>query len=130
MVKTRLIQDIDTQIFLLAIGFGHLKEGVDFANCRDVVRDKRFNLRVQFDLLGLVPLNVLKNVFDLLRNGQVRIGVGVVSSWHFLLVLVVFVILSLVLALLHVLLSALLLLLLLLGVVSIELHVHFVFFLF
>ena len=66
VVKTRLIEHRDTQIFLLTVRFGHLKEGIDFTDGGDVVRDEWLDLRLQVNFLGLVPLNVLKHLLELL----------------------------------------------------------------
>ena len=131
MVQARLIKHRDTQIFLLTIGFGHLQEGIDFADSRDVVRDEGLDLRLQVNLLRLVALNVLKHFLELLRNGQVSILIWVIGTRYFLFIIfIVFIFLLLLLALLHLLLSTLCTCLLLLSVLtSSNVNVHLVFFL-
>lgn len=99
IVEARFVQDGDTEVLLGAIGLRHLKEGVNLTDCRDVVRNERLNLSLQIYLLGLVPLDVLKNLFDLGRNGQISVGIRVISAWHLLLVLIIIVVISLALIL-------------------------------
>ena len=95
MIQTRLIQNSDTKVFLLAIRLGHLQEGINFSDSWDVVWDEWLDLCVELDLLRLVALNVLKHFLKLLRHGQVCILVRIVSAWNFLLILIViFVILT------------------------------------
>lgn len=66
MVKAGFVQNRDTQVFLLTIGLGHLKEGINLTDSRDVVRNEGLDLGVQVNLLGLVALNVLKHLLQLL----------------------------------------------------------------
>ena len=95
MIQTRLVQNSDTKIFLLAIRLWHLQEGINFSDSWDVVWDEWLDLCVELDLLRLVALNVLKHFFELLRHGQVCILVWIVSAWNFLLILIViFIILT------------------------------------
>ena len=94
MVQSWLVKNCDTQVFLRAIGFRHLKESINFSNSRDVLGDEGLDLGLEVYLLGLVTLDVLEQFFDLIRHGQVSIGSWVVSSWNFLLILVILVIFS------------------------------------
>jgi len=66
MVEAGLIQNGDTQVLLLTIGLGHLKEGINLSDSRDVVRNEWLDLGVEINLLGLVALNVLKHLLQLL----------------------------------------------------------------
>ena len=68
MVQAGLIEDCNTKIFLLSIWLWHLQESINFANCRDVVRNEGLDLCVQINFLGLIALNVIKHVLELLRN--------------------------------------------------------------
>ena len=95
MIQTRLVQNSDTKVFLLAIRLWHLQEGINFSDSWDVVWDEWLDLCVELDLLRLVALNVLKHFLELLRHGKVCILVGIVSAWNFLLIfIVIFVILT------------------------------------
>ena len=89
MIQTRLIQNSDTKVFLLAIRLWHLQEGINFSDSWDVVWDEWLDLCVELDLLGLVALNILKHFLELLRHGQVCILVWIVSAWNLLLILIV-----------------------------------------
>ena len=101
VVKSWLIKNCDTQVLLRAIGFGHLKEGIDFSNSRDVLGNEWLDLGLEVYLLRLVTLDVLKEFFDLIRNGQVCIRGWIVSSWDFLLILIVLIIFGWLLRLGH-----------------------------
>jgi hypothetical protein len=132
VVKAGLVQNRDTEVFLLTIRFGHLEEGVDLTDSRDVVGDEWLDLRVKVDLLGLVALNVLKHLLQFLWNGQVRVLVRVVGTWHFFLILIIIVVLSwstLLHLLLHVLLRTDGLLRLLRLWLHVNINVHLVLFL-
>lgn len=132
MVEARLVKHCNTKVFLLSIRLGHLEESVNLTDSRDVVGNEWLDLGLELNLLRLVPLDVIKHVFELLGNGQVRILVRVVGTWHLLLVLVVLVILSLralLHLLLHVLLTCLLLLLLLSLGLDVDVDIDLVFFL-
>jgi len=114
VVKTWLIEYCNTKIFLGPIWFGHLQEGIYLADGGDVVGNERLHLGIEFNFLRLVALDVLEHLLELLRNGKVRVLIGVVGTGHLLLVVfVVFLVLLLPLGrhlLLQVLLSCLLLL--------------------
>ena len=128
MVKARFVKDGDTKVLLLAVGLGHLQEGINLADCGDVVWDEGLDLRVQFDLLWLVPLDVLEHLLELFRNGQVGVLVGVVGAWDFLLVVVVFFFITLCCThLLAVLLRLLYFLLLCNLRLDVHINVHLVF---
>lgn len=125
VVKAGLVQHGDSQIFLGAIWLGHLEEGINLTDCGDVVRDERLDLRVQLNLLRLVPLDVLKHFLEFRRNGQVRVCIWVVRSWHLLLVVIIFIVVLRTL-LTKLLLRGLLLLLLLSLGLYIDIDIDFV----
>jgi len=106
VVEAGFIKYVNTEVFRLTVGLGHLKECIDFSDCRDVVGDKRLDLGFQVNLLGLVTLNVLEHLLKLLCNGKVSVLVWVISTWNFLLIFIVFIFFCLLLSLLlHLLLS-------------------------
>jgi len=60
MVKSRLIEHHNTQIFFLSIRFRHLKESIDLSNCWDVLRNERLKLCIQINLLWFIPVDIFK----------------------------------------------------------------------
>lgn len=62
MIEAGLVEDCDAKVFFLSIRLGHLHEGIDLANRRDVVRNEWPELRVEFNLLRLVPLYILEHL--------------------------------------------------------------------
>ena len=62
-VQGGLVQNSNTQVFLGTIWLWHLQEGINFTHGRDVLRDKRLQFGVKVDLLRLVSLNILKELF-------------------------------------------------------------------
>ena len=66
MVEAGFVKHAYAQVFLLTIGFGHLEEGIDLADCRDVVGDERLYLSLEVDLLRFVTLYVLEHLLQLL----------------------------------------------------------------
>jgi len=93
-VQSWLIQHIDSEVFLLSRRLWHLEERVDFSNCRHVVGNEWLELGLEVNLLGLISLDVLEQVLDILGYLQVGIISWVVGPWDFLLVLVVIIIIS------------------------------------
>lgn len=65
VVERRFIEHRDTEVLLVSIRFGHLEERVDLSHRRDVVWDEGLDPGLKIDLLGLVPRDVLKELFDL-----------------------------------------------------------------
>ena len=129
VIKARFVKNGDTEVFLVAIGLGHLQESIDLSDSGDVVGDEGLDLGIELNLLGLIATDVLEDFLKLGRNGQVSVLVGVVCTWHFLFILVVIVIISALLLhlLLELLLRCLLLLLLLSLGILLNIHVDLIF---
>ena len=111
MIKSWLIQHGDTQVFLRSVGLRHLEERVHLTDCWNVVWNEGLQLRLQVDLLRLVPVDVLEDLLNVGRNLEICVHGGVIGAWDFLLFVVIFIIFLWRLTR-HLLLSRLLLLLL------------------
>jgi len=57
----------------LAIRLRHFQKGVNFSDCRDVIRYEWLYFSVEFYLLGLVPVNVFEELLYLSRDRQVGV---------------------------------------------------------
>ena len=69
MVQSWLIKHSYTKVFLIAIWFRHLEECINLSNSRDIVWNERFYLCLKVNFLWLVPVYVLKDLLNILRNG-------------------------------------------------------------
>ena len=56
LLGTRLVQNLQSQPLILAIHAGDLDKGVDVANSRDIVWDKRLQFRLKLLHLGFVSV--------------------------------------------------------------------------
>jgi hypothetical protein len=91
VVKCWFIEHHDTEIFLSSIGFRHLKEGIDFADSGDILRNERLKFCVKIDLLRFIPVDVFKELFRFATDREISELRGVVGSGNFLLIIVIFV---------------------------------------
>ena len=69
MVQSWLIKHSYTKVFLIAIWFWHLEECINLSNSRDIVWNERFYLCLKVNFLWFVPVYVLKDLLNILRNG-------------------------------------------------------------
>ena len=69
MIQSWLIKHSYTKVFLSVIWFWHLEECINLSNSRDIVWNERFYLRLNINFLWLVPVFVLKDLLNILRNG-------------------------------------------------------------
>ena len=86
-IKCGLVKLVDTQVFLLAIWLWHLEEGINFANSWYVIWNERLKFCIQVYLLWLVSLNVLKEIFHIVLNLQIRVISRVVSTWNLFIII-------------------------------------------
>jgi hypothetical protein len=100
VVERRFIEHRDTEVLLVSIRFGHLEERVDLSHRRDVVWDEGLDPGLKIDLLGLIPRDVLKELFDLRLNREVGVLNRVVRAWYIFIIIVVVILLDLLLWLL------------------------------
>mmetsp|Transcript_4295 Transcript_4295/g.12760 ORF Transcript_4295/g.12760 Transcript_4295/m.12760 type:complete len:219 (-) Transcript_4295:478-1134(-) len=75
-----LIEDLETQVVAAAVGGCHLDEGVHLADSGDVVWNEAPQSRVEVNIVGLVPRDIVEEVFDLRAHVQVLEIIRVVCA--------------------------------------------------
>ena len=130
MIQAWLVKYSNTKVLFLAIWLRHLQECIYLTNCRDVFWNKWFDLRFEIYLLRFVAPNIVEDLLQFRRNGQISILVRVIGTWHFFFILIIIFVFTLLLhLLLDLLLRCLLLLLLLRLCILLHVQVYFIIFL-
>jgi hypothetical protein len=93
-VECWLIKLSDTKILLSSIWLRHFEASIHFSNCWHIIGNEWLQFSIEVKLLWLVPLNILEQVFDILRHLQVGVLCWVVSSGNFFIIFTFFIILG------------------------------------